>query len=205
MMIKVNRRLCPDALREAPTEGDHYNKPAIVDTLWNMQHGKCCYCEKKVPNEGHEKTVEHFRPKADAYYPELRNAWNNLLLACTGCNGKKSSHFPTDENEIPLLIDPSDPHIDPEEHLDFIVDIHNDEILDGAIIEKNSSSLGRTTIDTVGINRKHYIEMRRAKLVTIYPAFPIWIISFVGPNAVFSCKIKVLASPCHHLARGPNG
>ena len=37
------------------------------------------------------------------------------------------------------------------------------------------------------------------------PAFPIWIISFVGPNAVFSCKIKVLASPCHHLARGPNG
>ncbi len=38
-----------------------------------------------------------------------------------------------------------------------------------------------------------------------YPAFPIWIISFVGPNAVFSCKIKVLASPCHHLARGPNG
>ena len=39
----------------------------------------------------------------------------------------------------------------------------------------------------------------------IKPAFPIWIISFVGPNAVFSCKIKVLASPCHHLARGPNG
>ena len=37
------------------------------------------------------------------------------------------------------------------------------------------------------------------------PAFPIWIISFVGLNAVFSCKIKVLASPCHHLARGPNG
>ena len=37
------------------------------------------------------------------------------------------------------------------------------------------------------------------------PAFPIWIISFVGPNTVFSCKIKVLASPCHHLARGPNG
>ena len=37
------------------------------------------------------------------------------------------------------------------------------------------------------------------------PVRTIWIISFVGPNAVFSCKIKVLASPCHHLARGPNG
>ena len=39
----------------------------------------------------------------------------------------------------------------------------------------------------------------------LYPAFPIWMIIFNAPKAVFSCKIKVLASPCHHLARGPNG
>lgn len=37
------------------------------------------------------------------------------------------------------------------------------------------------------------------------PTFPIWIISFVGPNAFFSCKIKVLASPCHLLAGEPYG
>ena len=35
--------------------------------------------------------------------------------------------------------------------------------------------------------------------------FRIWMIIFNAPKAVFSCKIKVLASPCHHLARGPNG
>jgi hypothetical protein len=39
----------------------------------------------------------------------------------------------------------------------------------------------------------------------VYPTFPIWIISFVGPNAFFSCKIKVLASPCHLLAGEPYG
>ncbi len=48
-------------------------------------------------------------------------------------------------------------------------------------------------------------QKRKTGDTRIKPAFPIWIISFVGPNAVFSCKIKVLASPCHHLARGPNG
>ncbi len=40
---------------------------------------------------------------------------------------------------------------------------------------------------------------------TLHPAFPIWMIIFNAPKAVFSCKIKVLASPCHHLARGPDG
>ena len=52
-----------------------------------------------------------------------------------------------------------------------------------------------------GLKFSRFAEMR----LLSKPAFPIWIISFVGPNAVFSCKIKVLASPCHHLARGPNG
>ena len=48
-------------------------------------------------------------------------------------------------------------------------------------------------------------ENADAFLKKVGPAFPIWMIIFNAPKAVFSCKIKVLASPCHHLARGPNG
>ena len=37
------------------------------------------------------------------------------------------------------------------------------------------------------------------------PAFPIWIIRFDRPKGAFSCKISVLASPCHVLAGEPYG
>lgn len=56
-----------------------------------MQHGKCCYCEQKIPKEGHQKAVEHFKPKSIFKY--FINDWDNLLLACPQCNGKKSDKF----------------------------------------------------------------------------------------------------------------
>jgi uncharacterized protein (TIGR02646 family) len=173
-MIKIERCSCPGVLKNSPSEGTKYRCKKVVCTLWRMQHGKCCYCEQLIPDKGHSKTVDHFHPKSIFKY--LKNDWKNLLLACPQCNGKKSDKFPVeltnelDEKKIiylktksganPLIINPSNPNIDPEEHIDFNVDIFNPEWC-GIIKEKNNSTLGRKTIDTIGLDGRYYTNLRK--------------------------------------------
>jgi hypothetical protein len=87
------------------------------DTLWGRQHKKCAYCEQQTPLE--EQPTEHFRPKKHALrnwraedpddkdvdrYWWLTWTWENLLFACTTCNGRshKGNHFPLVRSSEPL-------------------------------------------------------------------------------------------------------
>lgn len=174
-MIRIRRSECPSVLKNTPTTGTHYNKGSVVKALWEMQHHKCCYCEQEIPPEGHLKAVEHFRPKA--VYKGRRNDWRNLLLACAQCNGKKSDNFPTmltdakdgpkvlyldtSSEAIPLLIDPCNSDIDPEEHITFIVDDTRIEEY-GLPTERNNSILGRTTINIIGLHKSYYVRKRQS-------------------------------------------
>lgn len=183
-MISIKRDKCPDVLKGSPKTGTLYNRKNVVKTLWKMQHKKCCYCEAEIPEEGHLKAVEHFYPKS--VYKGKRNDWKNLLLVCAQCNGKKSDKFPTmlttNEDEpnviylgktnktVPLLIDPSNENIEPEDHITFIVDeIHEEDY--GLPRERNNSKYGRFTIDVVGLDGLYYCRKRRSWhriLVSVY-------------------------------------
>ncbi|MDJ0841366.1 MAG: AAA family ATPase [Acidobacteriota bacterium] len=170
-MIKIERLPCPPSLKDKSEEGNYYNTREVVETLWKMQHGKCCYCEMDLPEKGHLKAVEHFKPKA--VFKGLRNDWKNLLLACAQCNGKKSNKFPvilSDENnvesvlyivderdETPAIIDPS--KIDPEPHLAYELDL--DRIHKSFVNIRGKSVLGRETIATVGLTDAFYLKARR--------------------------------------------
>lgn len=186
-MIKINRTNAPTVLKTTPQKGTHYNKKEVVQALWNMQKEKCCYCEQIIPNEGHAKAVEHFQPKS--IFTFLRNNWKNLLLACAECNGVKSDKFPielTDDNNLakviylkkvvskkgkPLLIDPSNPLVDPEDHIDFIVDESHFEEL-GIPVEKNKSKSGRVTIEIIKLYSHYYVKKRRTFLLeTLLPEY----------------------------------
>jgi uncharacterized protein (TIGR02646 family) len=171
-VIFIARGKSPDTLVDAPKKGDYYNKPAVVHTLHEMQHGKCCYCECKLPDKGHLKAVEHFAPKA--IFKGLRNEWTNLLLACSQCNGEKSDAFPvilsTNEREdkvlyikkqhsgAPAIIDPSS--VNPEEHIAF--DFSGEEWTDrfGVVMAKGGSVLWAETIKTVGLHSQFYSDLR---------------------------------------------
>ena len=156
-MIKIKRAGCPEVLKDSPSTVKRYNNPTVVATLWQMQHGKCCYCEQTVPDEAHGKEVEHYYPRSD--YEELTNDWKNLLLACPHCNGKKSNNFPIDACGSPLIIDPSGANVDPEDHIAFGVD--PEEAGWGMPNVKSDSPLGRTTIDMIGLYRAYYTSQRR--------------------------------------------
>lgn len=171
-MIKIEREDCPPKLRDSKST-TAYRLPEVVTTLWNMQNEKCCYCETKIPERGHQKAVDHFRPQSIFKYRV--NDWENLLLACAECNGKKSDKFPvklTSENNNPkvlyikrpsdedaLLIDPTDPNDDPEDHLDFHCDCRNDTDLIGLIKAFDNSPKGIETISVVGLDEYYYTKM----------------------------------------------
>ncbi|RLC18520.1 MAG: TIGR02646 family protein [Deltaproteobacteria bacterium] len=174
-MIKIQRASAPEVLADSPSEGMHYNKKEVVERLWEMQHGKCCYCEQRIPDEGHLKAVEHFRPKS--VFRNLKNEWKNLLLSCAQCNGKKSDKFPvilsdtsgesetlypeTASRETPAVIDPSDPEINPEDHISFDFsggDTSYEEY--GIIMARHGSLMGQITIETVGLDRMFYAKKR---------------------------------------------
>lgn len=162
-MIKINRCDCPPML----TRGGSIDNPdchkEVVKTLHTMQYGKCCYCEKKIDTKGNEQAIEHFRPKAPNQFPQLKNEWTNLLHACANCNGKKKKQFPVAANNNPLIINPSEPLIDPEDHFDFEVD-DEDDISFGRIKAKNNSAQAITTIETIGLD----LSRRRRDRCSIY-------------------------------------
>jgi uncharacterized protein (TIGR02646 family) len=173
-MISIKRTSCPDVLKRSPQKGTLYNRKKVVERLWDMQYGKCCYCEQFLPKKGHLKAVEHFEPKS--IYKERKNDWKNLLIVCAQCNGKKSDKFPTmltnepDEDNViyldkkkqskTLLIDPSDPSIVPEDHIAYNMDDTDDSEFT-IPFERNNSLYGRTTIDIIGLCESYYIRKTR--------------------------------------------
>lgn len=103
-MIKLLRPLEPET------------KNARRSALDQAQSNKCAYCEHKLGG-GQSGEIDHYRPRI--LYPWLIDSWENLLLACSACNGAKGSDFPLREErhrvhasggdlstEDPLLLDP---------------------------------------------------------------------------------------------------
>jgi uncharacterized protein (TIGR02646 family) len=120
-----------------------------------MFQDKCAYCESKIAHVAYPH-IEHYRPKKK--YPQYTFEWQNLLLACSICNGKayKGEHFPLedgDENK-PLLLNPCED--DPTQHLQFV---------QARIVFL--SERGRQTRDLLGLNRDELYERRREKFLDI--------------------------------------
>jgi uncharacterized protein (TIGR02646 family) len=65
---------------------NHYDGQDVQKALVNDQHRKCYLCEKDA---GKDFQIEHLKPKAEGFYPELKFKWDNLFLACPYCNGRK--------------------------------------------------------------------------------------------------------------------
>lgn len=158
-----------------------YGHAAVKQSLVDMHHGKCCYCESKVRHTG-PGTIDHYRPKAAAQqqvgvpltrpgYYWLAYDWENLLFECVACNQthkrnlfplqndaqRALSHLHPLNQEIPLLIDPSR-----ENPVDFI-SFHEEYAF-----ELNGNLRGRITIQILALNdRPDLVEQRREKITVL--------------------------------------
>lgn len=166
-MIKIKRCECPNLLKNKPLRAHYYNNQDVTDDLLNMQYDKCAYCEKLLDQE---KEVDHYIPREDLiievdengkkiYDWNRLNKWENLLYACRKCNGakKKVSPFGKISGER-VIIDPTEPNIDPEEYIDFIIENYHSVRIKVTVCEKDKKTLGKTTIDSLRLDtRKDHI------------------------------------------------
>ena len=152
-----------------------YAHKDVKEALIQSQHGKCCFCEQIIHEEG---DVEHFRPKG-AYKQELRKPleypgyywlayeWDNLYLACTACNqrhkenlfplinpeDRATSHHDDVKKEKPIFIDPGKE--DPENFIEFRGEF---------AVGFDEESRGQNTIQVLALNRTSLRESRKDKL-----------------------------------------
>ncbi len=178
-----------EAIIAAPAEpaskdfdGAVYASEEVKQTLWDMQHRKCCFCEHAYERKW--STVEHFRPKTKASRDRksttsVRGYWwlayefENLYFCCSNCNTPKSDYFPLDPAspplavktlasngaELPIILDPGVD--DPEQHLTFTT------LPNGAyrIAPLNASPRGTETIFATRLDRDDLNELREKHLV----------------------------------------
>ena len=171
-----------------------YRCREVVLALHSMQHGKCCYCEQSIGDRTHGKHVEHFRPRR---FQDLVYCWNNLLLACADCNGAKSAKFPKSEDGEPLLIDPSDPNDDPEDHIEFLVDEKqlNFELPKGVELEtatpRGISHKGIESIQVMNLSGGRHTLMRKETLAKL-TAWHSWLLHEVNRSDSRSRDIQLI-------------
>ena len=155
------------------------------ELLYELHHGKCCYCESKL-SKG-QAQVEHFRPKTkvdeDEHHPGywwLAYNWRNLLLACGDCNRKKGAKFPLEpgskrlypedcdlEKEEPILINPLEE--DPEEFIEYHLPTKSKMVKAVGKCERGKKTVNKLT----GINNRHMMEERWRKLQD-YEDYKLW-------------------------------
>jgi uncharacterized protein (TIGR02646 family) len=158
------------AARDALLRGttiDFREYDIVKSDLAAMQHNKCCYCEKREEQPKY-RDVEHYRPKS--LYWWLAWTWENLLFACIDCNREqKRDRFPQEPSstplvaeeappagERPLVIDPSDPNVEPTMEIVFFRDrIQGKE----RWIPRGMSVRGRKTVEVCGLDRPNLLDL----------------------------------------------
>lgn len=130
-----------------------YNHPQVKDSLRTMFSSKCAYCESHITHIGHGH-IEHFRPKSR--YPDLCFEWDNLMLSCEVCNGKKykGDTFPKEQDGSPF-VNPVEEN--PEDFFEFEFDPN---VGVANVIPINGNIRALTTEEGLGLNRSELVKHR---------------------------------------------
>lgn len=196
--IKFEKRI----QRSYTFEKEIFFHPDVKDTLEQLFHDKCAYCESPLHGMG---VLDHFRPRAGAlgldgsldpdHYWWLAYQWENFYLCCEKCNFNKGNKFPVDGKrasletmppdiykvERSLLIDPC--HDDPDKSLLFTDD--------GMVIGQDRR--GKVTAEILDLNRGDLVEGRRRALDNLASVLKLFEKS--GITSQLQNTIKVTLEP----------
>lgn len=123
-------------------------RQSIVEALEPMSKHHCCYCDGSYPlgGSGAQDTIDHFRPKGLPEFYHLAYEWTNLFLACNECQTNKGSKFYED------LLKPDNASYQFETY--FVMNYANGEIQANPNASSDEQRCAKTTICTLGLNKK---------------------------------------------------
>jgi hypothetical protein len=159
---------------------------AVRETLRRMCPGieRCMFCEDSVGT-----AIEHFLPKA--LFPSKALTWENYLLACARCNGKKSDSFAAfataqtrgwqhcDEDQLlgrisdNALLNPADASIDTGEVL--WLNFETGALIASPLLQASDrrSLQSLWTVDLLDLNRAELARKRRATFRALLRVLPM--------------------------------
>jgi uncharacterized protein (TIGR02646 family) len=138
-----------DQVRKARAK---YNHPEVRQALDAMYDNLCCYCESAVGAVRADE-IEHRRPVTG--FPRYAFRWDNLHLACSGCNGAKSDRW---DAANPILDAVRDAPI--ERHLGY-------ESSETGVRQTSRTRRGHTTIEHASLNREKLRQSRSQVMLRV--------------------------------------
>lgn len=92
-----------------PSYDNYPHKEALREVLVREQGGLCCYCMGRIYNDPTKMKIEHWQ--CQSRYPTKQLNYRNLLAACPGGEGQRSSHqhCDTKKGDDDLKWNPADP------------------------------------------------------------------------------------------------
>ncbi|MCU0687557.1 MAG: HNH endonuclease [Polyangiaceae bacterium] len=125
---------------------DRYGHPEVRAELARMSHGKCFYCELKMPEK--EAEVDHHVEVEERR--DLAFTWSNLYLACERCNAQKADN---QRSPVNVCVDPCDGSQKPADHLSYEAE---------QIVPRDER--GRQTVAKYRLDRDD-LDLKRARLL----------------------------------------
>ena len=180
-----------------------WGRKAVRKALWDMQNGRCCYCER-YRDTMRESDIEHFRPKTECSdknpskpaYWWLAYEWDNLFFGCRLCNQEyKKTQFPIRgtranspkddlEAEDKFLINPAEEN--PEEFIDY-------DFADPLRVMPNGKApnrqRGNRTIDICKLDRVDLALQRRAIIPALQGIHRRMIVALESGNEILEKRI----------------
>lgn len=173
-MRSITKAACPQILSDNKQSWDasfaaypknatakyRYRHIDIKSALLAETSNKCVYCESKV---GHNTPgdVEHKWPTA--VHAHLHFEWENLTIACTECNRRKSA---LDPNHIPFL-DPYVPNIEGKlvHHGPVVGWLQGDEAAETTVKTLELDSVNRLELILRKIEKINDISILKGRIV----------------------------------------
>lgn len=128
-----------------------YAHPMIKQTLENMSHTKCFYCEASLKEIG-EHVDHHIEVSVNN---ELAYDWSNLYLSCPDCNYKKRPH-----NEIPVA-ETLDPIADSDDEIRKHIAFDCETIYEVKGSEKGLNTIRKYHLDSVLLDNRRRAQIQK--------------------------------------------
>lgn len=147
--LKANKSHDKAKIRRARLK---YNHPQVRDALNTMYRNLCCYCENPVGAVRADE-IEHREPVT--VFPKKTFEWDNLHLACSGCNGAKSNKWTAAHPVLDAVAD-----VPISRHLGY-------EASETGVRQVPLTRRGRTTVEHTDLNREKLRQSRGQVMIRI--------------------------------------
>jgi hypothetical protein len=152
---RANGNPIPDSIRY------RYRHPEVKKALRAEAHGKCVYCEAKLPIG----ETDHINPVTEC--PDQIVTWPNLCLSCKECNTSKSGYYSPAEPLINPFIE------EPSSHLLFFGPL---------VMGKAGDAKGFRTVAKLKLSRTDLIQRRAERVQQLQPLVEKWLAHPDGPT-----------------------